>query len=56
VRVSLEYPQTIKAIEVVPVFSGQNRYPDVLRKPGKISVFTKTGQWVFPLSGVIFAY
>lgn len=56
VKVSLEFPETLKSLEVVPVFSGQNRYPDVIRRPDSVTVSTRPDQWVFPLSGVVFAY
>lgn len=56
VKVSLSFPHTLIHIEVVPVFSGQNHFPEVQREPGRVSVSTKAGQWVFPLSGIVFAY
>jgi len=40
----------------VTVFSGQNKYPRLTRTAGSISVSTRAGEWVFPQSGVVFAY
>ena len=56
VKVSLDYPPSISSMEVVTVFSGQNRYPTVTREEGKITVHTRDEEWVFPQSGVVFAY
>ena len=56
VKVSLEFPDSLRSLEVVPVFSGQNRYPDVIRHHDSVTVSTRPDQWVFPLSGVVFAY
>ena len=56
VKVRLDYPPELQNLEVVPVFSGQNRYPKLTRVPGSVTVSTQVQQWVFPLSGVVFAF
>ncbi len=56
VRISFQPPPTLGRVECVPVFSGQNKFPRVARNKSGISVSTKAGEWVFPLSGVVFAY
>jgi alanine racemase len=56
VKIIFQHPEDLQPIEVVPVFSGQNKYP-VLRHTNKeIRVSTNPDEWVFPQSGVIFAY
>ena len=56
VKVKLSYPDEIKNMEIVPIFSGQNRFPSVDHSPGCVTVQTATDQWIFPISGIVFAY
>lgn len=56
VKVKLSYPDEIQNMEIVPIFSGQNRFPHVSRNPGSITVQTSLDQWIFPISGIVFAY
>ncbi len=50
------YPSTIQNCEAVTIFSGQNKYPQVIRDDRSITICTKPDEWVFPMSGVVFAY
>jgi len=56
VQISFSYPETLKQIECVPFFAGQNKYPKITTSKNTISVTTKPEEWVFPQSGVVFAY
>ena len=56
VQISFSYPETLKQIECVPFFAGQNKYPKITTSKNTISVTTKSEEWVFPQSGVVFAY
>jgi alanine racemase len=56
VQVSFTHPKSLGKVECVPVFAGQNKYPRVGSVGNTITVSTKPGEWVFPQSGVIFAY
>lgn len=56
VRIAFEYPDSIPRVECVPVFSGQDKYPRILQSDHSITVSSRKGEWVFPLSGVVFAY
>jgi len=56
VQISFSYPETLKQIECVPFFAGQNKYPKITTYKNTISVTTKSEEWVFPQSGVVFAY
>jgi alanine racemase len=56
VKIAFEYPASFRNVETIPVFSGQNKYPRIVQSGNEISVSTKPGEWVFPLSGVVFAY
>lgn len=56
VSISFRYPAGQLQVECVPVYSGQNRYPELIRRDGEIEVQTAADQWIFPISGVVFAY
>lgn len=56
VKVKLSYPEEIQNMEIVPIFSGQNRFPKVSHSPGSVTVQTAADQWIFPISGIVFAY
>ncbi|MDD4223171.1 MAG: alanine racemase [Candidatus Cloacimonetes bacterium] len=56
VKISFSYPEAFPPVECVPVFAGQNKYPRVSTGKNTITVSTKAGEWVFPQSGVVFAY
>ncbi|MDP2172275.1 MAG: alanine racemase [Candidatus Cloacimonadaceae bacterium] len=56
VSIIYEYPETIKSVETIPFFSGQNKFPMITKQGNSISVETSAEEWVFPLSGVVFAY
>jgi len=50
------HPPQIERVEVITVFSGRTRFPGVADEPGLRRVFTAPDEWVFPNSGVVFAY
>lgn len=56
VSISFRYPQKLSPVECIPIYSGQNRYPELSRTPGEITVQTSPEQGIFPMSGVVFAY
>jgi alanine racemase len=56
VKIGFDHPASLGRIECVPIFSGQNKYPRVTATGHSITVSTKAGAWVFPQSGVVFAY
>lgn len=56
VKLSFEHPLAEAPVETVPVFSGQDKYPRITHTPKGITVSTRKGEWVFPLSGVVFSY
>ncbi len=56
VRISFSHPAALGPVDCVPIYSGQNKYPRVTRGTTSITVSTKPGEWVFPLSGIVFAY
>lgn len=56
VDISFHYPDNLEKIECVPVFSGQDKYPQIDKNHSSIRVHTKPEEWVFPISGVVFSY
>lgn len=56
VSIRFEYPDDLKAVDPVCIFSGQSKYPDMLIQANMIDIKTPKNQWVFPMSGVVFAY
>jgi alanine racemase len=56
VTVRFRYPSSLKNIETLTVFSGKNKYPDVSKGKAVITVTTDEQEWVFPNSGIVFAY
>ncbi len=56
VEVEFIYPESLKNVEVVNIFSGQNKFPDIDKTSTSIKVQTDSSQWVFPMSGIVFSY
>ncbi len=56
VRVHFGFEPGFGPVEAITVFSGQSKYPRVTRGEKGITVSTRQDQWVFPLSGIVFAY
>lgn len=56
VDITFRYPKELSKVECVPVFSGQDKYPTIIHNEGSVQVSSKEGEWIFPISGVVFAY
>lgn len=56
VNIGFSYPECIGNVETVPIYSGKNKFPTVKKTGNSISVTINPEEWVFPLSGVVFAY
>jgi len=56
VSISFEHPKELSHIEPVSIFSGQEKNPPISYEDHKILIRTKPEEWIFPLSGVVFAY
>jgi alanine racemase len=56
VRVAFEYPPSIHSAETITVFAGRRRFPELVQGIGSIEVRTPDDEWVFPNSGIVFAY
>ncbi len=50
------YPNDIRELTVVPILSGKTRFPQTSIARGEATVFTQGSEWIFPSSGVVFAY
>ncbi|MCD4650217.1 MAG: alanine racemase, partial [Candidatus Cloacimonetes bacterium] len=56
VAVTFKYPANLSNVEAIPVFAGRSRFPAISRKENEISVSSDKDEWVFPNSGIVFAY
>ncbi len=56
VKTTLKFKGKCKDMEVVTVFSGQTRYPNIVKTEDTIEISTDSDSWVFPTSGLIFVY
>jgi alanine racemase len=56
VDIAFHYPPELEKVECVPVFSGQDKYPSISNNEGVIRLSSKPDEWIFPISGVVFAY
>lgn len=56
VKIGFIHPGALARIECIPVFAGQNKFPRVSVTQDSVRIATKPGEWVFPRSGVVFAY
>lgn len=56
VKIAFNYPEEIRVVQPVTVFSGKQKNPPITFEPGRIVVASSRQNWVFPLSGVVFSY
>jgi len=56
VTVKFKYPKSIANVETITVFSGQNKFPNLTKGKAGITIQTVDEEWVFPNSGIVFAY
>ena len=56
VTVNFKFPPSIGNVEAITVFSGQNKFPALKQGKSVITVKTVDKEWVFPNSGIVFAY
>ncbi|MDD4310783.1 MAG: alanine racemase, partial [Candidatus Cloacimonetes bacterium] len=56
VQIAFHYPDELSKVQCVPVFSGQDKNPSVTFGDNSIEINSQTDEWIFPISGVVFAY
>jgi alanine racemase len=56
VTVRFKYPKGLKQVETQTVFSGKSKFPEITTTGNSITVSTDKDEWVFPNSGIVFAY
>lgn len=56
VTVKFKFPPSFKSIETQTIFSGKNKFPTLTKGKNTITVRTSDSEWVFPNSGIVFAY
>ncbi|MBN2018096.1 MAG: alanine racemase [Candidatus Cloacimonetes bacterium] len=57
ITMTFDYSRTnIKKVEIVPIFSGKEKYPQERIKGKKIIMKSSSEEWFFPNSGVVFVW
>lgn len=56
IDIVFEYDALLKKVEVVPIFAGQRKFPHIQKQEDKIRVSSDKNEWIFPNSGIVFAY
>ncbi|HNX37404.1 MAG TPA: alanine racemase [Candidatus Cloacimonadota bacterium] len=56
VEITFRFPLSSDKVECIPIYSGQSKYPQITRYDSLIRVSTEALDWIFPVSGVVFAY
>lgn len=56
VEVEFQYPECIGTVEPVVMFAGRGKFPGIDEKPGSCRVRSGKEEWIFPNSGIVFAY
>jgi len=46
----------IESVEIIPIFSGKEKYPHEKIKGKKIVMKSSSDEWFFPNSGVVFVW
>ena len=56
VKIGFTYRDCLSDVQPVSIFSGQQKNPPLYKEEGRIVVESSPGEWIFPLSGVVFSY
>jgi len=56
VEINFVFGDLLHDVEVIPIFSGKNKFPNLKKETGKLNISTKRDEWIFPVSGVVFVY
>lgn len=56
VSITLNHNGLLAGIEGIPIFSGRSKFPRVEKLDSGLRISSKLEEWVFPTSGVVFAY
>jgi alanine racemase len=54
--VNIDFIHNLNAVEAVPIFSGQKKFPTITYMKNAVLVNSKKDEWIFPNSGVVFVY
>ncbi len=55
VSVRFNFPSYLE-VEAIPIFAGQNKFPKIDADDNNIRVYSNQDEWIFPQSGIVFAY
>jgi hypothetical protein len=57
ITMTFDYAHTnIESVELIPIFSGKEKYPPEKIKGRKIVMKSSSDEWFFPNSGVVFVW
>jgi len=56
VHISFKHVKKVENIEIIQIFSGQKKFPEIVNENNILSINTSSEEWIFPNSGVVFAY
>lgn len=56
VEISFNYPRDVILSDVVNIFSGSKKFPQVVREENKVTVSSAKEEWIFPNSGSVFVF
>jgi len=56
VSITMNHNGLLKGLEGIPIFSGRSKFPRVENLETGLRISSKKEEWVFPTSGVVFAY
>lgn len=54
--INIKFIHNLKKIEIVPIFSGQTKFPKLKIEKNAVTVASEKNEWIFPNSGVVFVY
>jgi alanine racemase len=55
-EITFNFGNVLKSAEAVPIFSGRSKFPKITSGKNQLTISTKTDEWIFPTSGVVFVY
>ncbi|MDD3050122.1 MAG: alanine racemase [Candidatus Cloacimonetes bacterium] len=56
VHISFKHVKNAENIEIIQIFSGQKKFPEIISENNILLIKTSSNEWIFPNSGVVFAY
>ncbi|HPR17051.1 MAG TPA: alanine racemase [Candidatus Cloacimonadota bacterium] len=55
-EITFQYGNLFPKVETVQIFSGRSKFTEITRNKGSVTISFPQDEWIFPTSGVVFAY